>query len=548
MKFYSFLFFTIFIHSSYIEMSAQTVPINAGLPACFLGLVQRTNFSIYGDSRVTSFSSSFELTPLDDNPNVVPGVYGYLEIATTESGRCILSDGSTSPTGNHGFLGSSAKNWEGLIDNCNKVSPGGFIPDTTTAVIHLGGNDILSDYDDIAEIERYWMILTFLANPVDALKNLLEGFFSGNIRKTNELLWTWRLSASAMTASTRVKNISKHFAGRGTKVLVSLPAVGWQQRRKNLELKTMTRMLFAFSLLRSSLSARISSLSAYHLGFIRLDDMFRLSFDYENYSKQLVFDKGLFFDFTHFSVGGNIKWGKRLATKLAVLRWLPAHQEFIPDSISEIEAIFDLEASDAGLSDNDIANGIFGTIISEELYEKIYRDFIVFLRNPSVIAVSIRGAINTKFNEINGLNILGIPVSNETCFQLACLQKIQLFECGFMTSDIFGTNYFGTDKCDRIAPDLQDEHPEFTTCTSDAACSYRWFEYRVEKLVAERGRPPFFFNLVDENCLPDNITLDSLGRIVMNPVGGPGELSCEVEMTDADDRTIRKTVKLSSGL
>jgi hypothetical protein len=60
------------------------------------------------------------------------------------------------------------------------------------------------------------------------------------------------------------------------------------------------------------------------------------------------------------------------------------------------------------------------------------------------------------------------------------------------------------------------------------------------------GRNLYFF--VDENCLPDNITLDPLGRLVMNPVGGPGEVSCEVEMTDADDRKMKKTLKLSSAL
>jgi hypothetical protein len=109
-------------------------------------------------------------------------------------------------------------------------------------------------------------------------------------------------------------------------------------------------------------------------------------------------------------------------------------------------------------------------------------------------------------------------------------------------------NYYGTDKCDRIPSELHDEHPEFTTCTTEGVCSFRWFDYRVEKIVAERGRPPFFFNLVDENYLPDNIKLDSLGRLVMNPIGGPGAVSCEVEMTDADDRTIRKTIHLSSGL
>jgi hypothetical protein len=312
-------------------------------------------------------------------------------------------------------------------------------------------------------------------------------------------------------------------------------------------------MLYVFTVMRAALNARISSLSAYNIGFIRLDDMFRLSFDSSNYLNEfscgwILDPSSCFIDVTHFSRAGNLRWGNRLARKLVALRWLPSGPNYLSDSISEIETLFDLEASDAGLSDFEISNGIFETISFENIFKKSYGDLTFYIRNPSTIPVAIRGAINVVYNQISGMNILGLPVANETCYQLACLQKLQLFECGFMTSDIFGTNHSGTDKCDRIAPELQDEHPEFTTCTANGSCSYRWFEYRVEKLVAERGRPPFFFNLVDENCLPDNITLDSLGRIVMNPVGGPGEVSCEVEMTDADDRTIRKTIKLSSGL
>jgi hypothetical protein len=87
------------------ELDAQTVPVNFGLPACFLGLVQRTNLSVFGDSRIAIFSANFN----NEADISVPGVLGYLELARTENAKRILSDGATSPSGNHGFAGSTAK-------------------------------------------------------------------------------------------------------------------------------------------------------------------------------------------------------------------------------------------------------------------------------------------------------------------------------------------------------------------------------------------------------------------------------------------------------
>jgi hypothetical protein len=189
--FYAFICFFI----CFIQIKSESLN-QLRLPNCYQGVVQRNAFSMYGDSRTEQFhGATFPSYAVDINEKLVK--------QTDEGGNRIFDLNAISTFGAYGISGTTAREWETLINNCNSTYPGGFIPDGNISHIHLGGNDILEDYDTIADEERYWLILMILQNPLGAFKTLLEGFFSGNIRKTNELIWTWRLSSSAMVTSSR---------------------------------------------------------------------------------------------------------------------------------------------------------------------------------------------------------------------------------------------------------------------------------------------------------------------------------------------------------
>jgi hypothetical protein len=108
MKFFRKTIQFLILFCSISEINSQDVPVNFGLPACFLGLVQRTNLSVFGDSRIARLSENVESPNLPNLSNI-PGVIGYRELAKTENGKHILSDGASTPTGNPGFAGSTAK-------------------------------------------------------------------------------------------------------------------------------------------------------------------------------------------------------------------------------------------------------------------------------------------------------------------------------------------------------------------------------------------------------------------------------------------------------
>ncbi|MCB1159777.1 MAG: hypothetical protein H7A25_23595 [Leptospiraceae bacterium] len=467
--------------------------------------------------------------------------------------------------------GKDEGNWDYRIDECMGTYHAPYLT-AEKAILQLGGNDILTFYQELENVSALYLLWEFRKNPVEAIYSYL----TGKKNPKDEAFWLWHMEAHENKVVAGMYKVSNYFLSNQIPIvqkphelllMTAAPAfnsnIWFYDSGANFTWKKAVRLVTYFGRLQIKYATELyPTLFKRHGSRVHLLDMFYPYLHNVLYNQASYYvEAGQLADGIHFSGEGNAAWGKMLAFKMVNIGWFPINPELanltVPgqdEKYKKMDMAINLRALEIGVNPElfftvplEIIKNPDGLILG---YKKNFNGVYIYLKEGGDVAFSIGGYTLTGYLENGGAEgFLGFPVENSHAYNT--FGERAFFECGFITHDnldlINPGNYYihGTEACPALTEEEKSAEPDFTGCAFGTPCGVSWFEQFAIQLKPTSGQAPFKFELVEGETAPGII--DKQGRIIGGPVNRSKYLwSFKVRMTDRDLRTVEKNVYVFS--